>query len=64
MAGPGFEVAPSQAMADDTEDVELDFAADEQEGARTSSVIRCAAAGDALWKVNLLLTMETFALIM
>ncbi|XP_034541808.1 Golgi apparatus membrane protein TVP23 homolog A-like isoform X2 [Notolabrus celidotus] len=27
-------------MADDTEDVELDFAADEQEGARTSSDIR------------------------
>lgn len=35
-----FVVAP-QTMADDTEDVQLDFAADEQESARRSAVIRC-----------------------
>nr|XP_040017943.1 Golgi apparatus membrane protein TVP23 homolog A-like isoform X1 [Gasterosteus aculeatus aculeatus] len=34
-----FVVAP-QTMADDTEDVQLDFAADEQESARRSAVIR------------------------
>ncbi|KAF3854638.1 hypothetical protein F7725_022693, partial [Dissostichus mawsoni] len=35
-------------MADDTEDVELDFAADEQERARRSAVIRCAAGDTPL----------------
>lgn len=40
-----------QAMADDTEDVELDFAADEQERARRSAVIRCSA-GEAISHVS------------
>lgn len=38
-------------MADDTEDVELDFAADEQERARRSAVIRCTA-GDVCDHTN------------
>jgi len=38
-------------MADDTEDVELDFAADEQERARRSAVIRCAA-GDVYYMAS------------
>lgn len=39
-------VVACQTMADDTEDVELDFAADEQERARRSAVIRCNAGHD------------------
>uniref|UniRef100_A0A665VH23 Golgi apparatus membrane protein TVP23 homolog n=1 Tax=Echeneis naucrates TaxID=173247 RepID=A0A665VH23_ECHNA len=35
-----FRSAPGQTMADDTEDVELDFAADEQEMVRSSGAIR------------------------
>lgn len=39
-------------MADDTEDVELDFAADEQERARRIAVIRCTAGHVFICHIN------------
>lgn len=44
---PVSVLASWQTMADDTEDVELDFPADEQERARRGAIIRCTA-GDGL----------------